>query len=65
MDSLMNSFESENQHTNVLTEELKERSEQHTKGLPEEEGAQRPYIFYFDNCLMIAYFVAETGTYLA
>jgi len=54
-----------NQPTNVLIEELKEISEQHTERLPEEEEAQRPYIFYFDNCLMVANYVAETRMYLA
>ena len=43
-----------------------ERSEKHVERLPEEEEAQRPYIFYFYNCLMIANFVAKkTRTYLA
>ena len=65
MDSLMNSFESLNQHTNVLTEELKERSEKRTERFLEEEEAQKPYIFFFDNCLMISDFVVENRTYLA
>lgn len=63
-DSLKDSL-SLNQHTNVLTEELKERSKQCIERLLEEEEVQRPYIFYFDNSLMISDFVAETGTYLA
>lgn len=54
-----------NQHTNVLTEELKKILVQRIERFPEEEEVQRPYIFYFDNCLMIADFVAEIGTYLA
>ena len=63
VDSLMNSFESSNQHTDVLIEE--ERSERHIEVLPKEEEVQKPYIFDFDDCLMNADFVAKTGTYLA
>jgi len=63
-DILKNSL-SLNQHTNVMTEELKEGLEQCTERLLQEEEVQRPYIFYFDNCLMIADFVGENGTYLA
>jgi len=55
-----------NQHTDVLTEKLKGRLKQCAERLPEEEEeVQTPYIFYFDNCLRSAYFVAETRTYLA
>ena len=47
-----------NQHTDVLIEE--EKSEQHTKVLPKEEEALRPYVFYFNNCLMSAALVVDT-----
>lgn len=64
VDSLKNSL-TLNQPTNVLREELKGISEQHTERSPQGEDPQRPYIFYFDNCLMIVDFFAETRTYLA
>jgi len=44
IDSLKNPL-SLNQDTNVLTEELKEKLEKDTKRFPEEEEAQRRYIF--------------------
>ena len=48
--------ESLNQHTDVLTKELKENPEQHTKILREKERLMRPYIFNSNNCLMIIRF---------
>ena len=52
-----------NQHIDMLIEE--ERSEQHTEVLPKEEEVQKPYIFYYDDCLIIEDVVVETGIYLA
>ena len=63
VDSLMNSFENLNQHTDVLIEE--EKSEQHTEVLPKEEEAQKPYDFYFNNCFVSAGLVAYAGGNLA
>ena len=56
-DSLMNSFENSNQHTDVLTEE--EELEQQAELFPKEEKAHNPYDFYFNNCFMIIGFVAD------
>jgi len=63
MDSLMNSFASSNQHTNVLTEEKK--TVQQTELLPKENKAQQPYVFNFNKCFVNAGFVAIAGAYLA
>ena len=62
-DSIMNSFENLNQHTDVLIED--EKSEQHTDVFPKEEEAPRPYDFYFNNCFMITGLVADAGGNLA
>jgi len=59
----MNSFESLNQHTDVLIEE--EKSEQHTNVLPKEEEAERPYVFYFNNFLVGVGLVEDAGENLA
>ena len=53
--SLRNSFESSNQHTDVLTEE--EETVQETKVLPMENKAQKPYIFNFNKFFECAGFV--------
>ena len=47
----------------MLTKELKEKSEQHTEMLPKKEKVMRPYIFNFDNCVMIIGF-DEDETYM-
>lgn len=62
-DSLMNSFENSNQHTNVLIEE--EKSEQHTDVLPKEKEALRLCVFYFNNYFVSASLVAYAGENLA
>lgn len=60
---LENSLERWNQHTDVLIE--KEKSEQHTKMLPKEEEALRPYVFHFNNCFVSGGFVVDAGENLA
>ena len=62
-DSLVNSIENSNQHTDVLIEE--EESEQHIDVLPKEEKAHKPYDFYFYNCLVSAGLVSDVGENLA
>lgn len=54
-----------NQHTDVLTKELTERSEQHTEVFPKGKEVQRPYMFDYNDCLIIEDVVAEAGTYFA
>ena len=53
------------QHTDVLTEELTERSEQQTEVFPKGKEVQRPYMFDYNDCLIIEDVVVEAGTYLA
>jgi len=43
--------ESLNQHTEMLTKELKENSEKHIEMMPEKEKVMRTYIFNSDNVL--------------
>jgi len=63
MDNLMNSFESSNQHTDVLTEE--KETVQKTELLPKENKAQQPCVFNFNKCFVSVGFVANAGGDLA
>jgi len=63
MDSLKNSFESSNQHTDVLTKEKKVVQE--TKFLLKGNKAQQPYVFNFNKCFVNAGFAAIAGGDLA
>ena len=54
-DSLMNSTENLNQHTDMLTEE--EEIEKQTEMLPKKEEAPRPHVFNFNKCFVNTDFV--------
>jgi len=62
IDSLENSLESLDQHTDVLI--VEENSEQHTKVLAEGSKALMPYDFYFNKCFVNAGIVAGAEEHL-